>query len=477
MEYLSTRNKCNLKTTHQMPLDVILEILILLPAKSVLRFKCVCKEWYNLINNPLFAKLHLNKSLQSDSRHNHALLCETTLRIVDDLYRPSRWTKLNWPKQIKKIIDKAYTDVVGSCNGLVCFKIHVLNDGTATHFPYYTLSCFFICNPTTRTFKLILPSSDKIWSNHDLSYGFGYDSEHDDYKIVATSRVWMESDRDVRIFSLKADLWSYPTAPPTRVSSGRRWETQQKAIYRNKMLHYFASAWIVGGDGSYGVYKEYRIARFDVVTEKWIDDLSIPQLKNPVVYLREFDGRLYLRVRSYSTDVWLMEEHGSWKEMFHLPAAFLYHRLIACFKDDGSHRLLLQNLDYCHGEIKWYDPQDSTSLPFALKVPSSSVLFNYNGMGIVIYGVDKDYRIARFDVVTEKWIDDLNLPQLTSLVYLEELDGLLYLRGGSLSREIWMIEEDDSWKKMFHLPGKIFNNHRLIARSKDGRHRLLVQGR
>ncbi|XP_074298034.1 F-box/kelch-repeat protein At3g06240-like [Silene latifolia] len=196
------------------------------------------------------------------------------------------------------------------------------------------------------------------WRDDSLSYGFGYDSEHDDYKIVVTSRVWTEIDRDVRIYSLNGDSWSYPTPPPTRVSSGRRWENGrwQNAIFKYKMLHYLVSD--VG---------DHRIARFDVVTEKWRDDLSLPQVNNPV-QLGELDGLLYLRGGSYSSEVWIMEEHGSWKKMFHLPTKFDRHQLIALSKD-GRDRLLLQYLEYC-GDLKWYDHQANKTVPFTLKVPA-----------------------------------------------------------------------------------------------------------
>uniref|UniRef100_M1DVJ5 F-box domain-containing protein n=1 Tax=Solanum tuberosum TaxID=4113 RepID=M1DVJ5_SOLTU len=38
------------------------EILLSLPVKSLLRFKCVCKNWGSLINNPSFTIDHLNLS-------------------------------------------------------------------------------------------------------------------------------------------------------------------------------------------------------------------------------------------------------------------------------------------------------------------------------------------------------------------------------------------------------------------------------
>ncbi|KAH0668583.1 hypothetical protein KY289_023076 [Solanum tuberosum] len=42
--------------------DSLREILLSLRVKSLLRFKCVCKYWGNLINNPSFTLDHLNLS-------------------------------------------------------------------------------------------------------------------------------------------------------------------------------------------------------------------------------------------------------------------------------------------------------------------------------------------------------------------------------------------------------------------------------
>ncbi|XP_074298252.1 putative F-box protein At3g16210 [Silene latifolia] len=183
--------------THRIPLDLILEILTRLPAKSVLSFKCVCKEWYNLINSPLFPELHLNKSLELNSQHNCILYwTNTTLYIIDDLYHhPVKVTKLYWPKDTIRDRDCKYH--VGSCNGLVCFKVIGKID-----------TCFLICNPLTRTFKSILLPLETIWKDQKLSYGFGYDSEHNDYKIVGTRTDWRDDDGDrhVFIYSLKNDL-------------------------------------------------------------------------------------------------------------------------------------------------------------------------------------------------------------------------------------------------------------------------------
>ncbi|XP_074297773.1 F-box/kelch-repeat protein At3g23880-like [Silene latifolia] len=347
-----------------MPLDVLLEILILLPVNSAVRFKIVCKEWYNLINSPIFAKLHVKKSLESKSGHNRSLFCTCTLSVVDDLYNPLKWTKLNWPNDT--IIDDVDRHLVGSCNGLVCFK--VFPNSKDTTMCSYTVRCFLICNPTTRTFKLVLPSSENKWNSRGSSYGFGYDSDHDDYKIIATRRVWNENHPDVCIYSLKADLWRCPSTSPTRFTSGKIWNNYGRPkVFGNKiedsLLHYLLFCKIES-DGR--VTLDYRIARFDVASEKCIDDLNLPVEMNDDIQLRQLDGWLYIH-GIYSNDVWIMEEYGSWKKMFRLPQDLAWHYIITRCSKDGHHRLLLQYYQGSENSIKWYNHRDNTIVPFEIE--------------------------------------------------------------------------------------------------------------
>ncbi|WMV27615.1 hypothetical protein MTR67_021000 [Solanum verrucosum] len=47
------------------PEDIVNEILLRCPVKSMLRFKCVCKNWYVLIKTPDFVQQHLKKNCRS----------------------------------------------------------------------------------------------------------------------------------------------------------------------------------------------------------------------------------------------------------------------------------------------------------------------------------------------------------------------------------------------------------------------------
>ncbi|XP_074298348.1 F-box protein CPR1-like [Silene latifolia] len=347
---------------HRIPLDLVVDILVCLPAKSVLQFKCVCKEWYNLINSPLLHKLHLNKSLEPNSQHNNCILYWTTsiLCVVDNLYdHPIKVTELNWPITIE---DDDCIRQVDSCNGLICFDVSTL--------PYYKIRSFLLCNLTTRTFKSIFPPSEKIWSQRgadSVLYSFGYDSEHDDYKIVVTRSLWTEDNRDSRIFiySLKTNLWTSSYSPLTRISTEGRLSNICQAIFGHNMLHYLVET-------IKGFIEDYRIARFDVADEKWTDDLSLPNQVKSIVRLGNLDGRLYVHaLNNYysSTIIWMMEEDGSWKKMFQLPKELHSQHLIACSKDGRRQHLLLQDYDGPGDVLKWYDQQNNKRIPLNLKPP------------------------------------------------------------------------------------------------------------
>jgi len=48
--------------TLYLPSELIIQILLRLSVKSLLRFKCVCKSWFSLISDPHFANSHADVS-------------------------------------------------------------------------------------------------------------------------------------------------------------------------------------------------------------------------------------------------------------------------------------------------------------------------------------------------------------------------------------------------------------------------------
>ncbi|KAL9253889.1 F-box/kelch-repeat protein-like protein [Drosera capensis] len=121
-----------------------------------------------------------------------------------------------------------YIDIVGACNGLVCYVLNNdINDGNGR---------IFLFNPSTRSHKLITAPQGAILQPCDTSYsgmvfgirapvamGFGYDNINDDYVVVTylyslKSNSWKEHKSE-GCFSLRSldgsdywfEIWVKPT--------------------------------------------------------------------------------------------------------------------------------------------------------------------------------------------------------------------------------------------------------------------------
>lgn len=101
-----------------LPLDVIIDILILLPVKSLLRFRCASKSFHSIIDGQDFVKLHLNHSLETSSN----------LRVVTSFLGSTRFYSLSSDSLGHgfnidlPVYFRDPHDVIGSCNGLLALK-------------------------------------------------------------------------------------------------------------------------------------------------------------------------------------------------------------------------------------------------------------------------------------------------------------------------------------------------------------------
>ncbi|XP_042511296.1 F-box protein At5g49610-like [Macadamia integrifolia] len=152
-----------------LPQELVTEILLRLPVKSLVKFKCVCKEWFTLINdNPQFAKSQLQQSKSASG-----FICESS--------KPGILSYFNLDVEKEEIdfkIEKIVRDIVihrDSCNGLL-----LLQKRNSIH-------QYYVCNPITHWhFKLpkFLPGNNVQYLCSSLVYD---DSIHK-YKVVITFR-------------------------------------------------------------------------------------------------------------------------------------------------------------------------------------------------------------------------------------------------------------------------------------------------
>nr|POF05808.1 f-box/kelch-repeat protein [Quercus suber] len=171
-----------LTTNEELPEDLVIQILLWLPVMSLLRLKCVCRSWCDLISGQNFITKHLlhnqttsNKNMnvgflllwREKTSHNYVFskLPYETLEISSTQAVPSSY--LGTDDKTDKF------DIVGSSNGLVCLRVHdSLN--------------IILWNPATKETKVV-PHSQISYPQgkafpQDL--GFGFDIKSNEYKVV-----------------------------------------------------------------------------------------------------------------------------------------------------------------------------------------------------------------------------------------------------------------------------------------------------
>ncbi|CAI8610519.1 unnamed protein product [Vicia faba] len=181
-----------------LPHELIIQILLRLPVKSLIHFKCVCKLWFSLISHDThFASLHfqLNSTTHtsrilflSNSTHE-ALSIDFEASLHDDTASVS----LNLPEDFRGF------EIRGSCRGFILF-CSSLN--------------IYLWNPSTGIHKQIPLSPFASNLDAEYFYGFGYDDSTDDYFVVSMSRHDSEEPPlHLEYFSLKSNTWKEVEGP------------------------------------------------------------------------------------------------------------------------------------------------------------------------------------------------------------------------------------------------------------------------
>lgn len=187
------------------PFDIVECIFAHLPVKILLRYRAVSKPYRDLIDSRYFANLHWGHSMRA--RTNRIILCRSIgiasvgsdagMHRVD--FDTLRHSVLKCP------MDWDYfSQFIGTCNGLV-----LLYDG-------YEQITFW--NPTIRTYIGVIPPHASIPRNskgdYRYNFGFGYDSNNDDYKVVMSvqlnfTEILNGEDivKEAYVFSLKSNMW------------------------------------------------------------------------------------------------------------------------------------------------------------------------------------------------------------------------------------------------------------------------------
>ncbi|XP_050231506.1 F-box protein CPR1-like [Mercurialis annua] len=334
-----------------LPLDIISDILKLLPVKSLLRFRCLSKSYCSLIDSRDFIILHLSQSNNTNANRNFFIVQPNKYDCMNneiytvnlDYSNPhlaecdhNKINTINLDYLVGcdhpfSIIPEDIWEcpktclIFGSCNGLVAL--------------YHPQRGMFLWNLSTKRHRK-LPDfwgrSQEILSSCYILDGFGYDPVSDDYKLVR-----------IRAIDRKRRKGSIALVYSVKHNSSRRIEDFNYNVsrYRNcgtlvgSCLH-----WIVSQPRN---SSDQLIVGFNLEDEKY-REIPIPDFDDKLYKckeLGELGGRLSMSVdENYkSVGIWVMKEYGvrdSWIQIFSVCKANL-----KCVKPIGysktGHKLLL----------------------------------------------------------------------------------------------------------------------------------------
>ncbi|WMV28449.1 hypothetical protein MTR67_021834 [Solanum verrucosum] len=268
-------------TDSEIPNEIITDILLRLPPKSLLKCMSVSKSWHQLISSPDFVNTHLK------------------LNSIHRVLFPGINGNFNFSSLLPSTVQMGsialISSVVGTTNGLICL--------------YNYKGEIYIWNPTISKSKKLL---NLPWnSSFYMKYGFGYDESRDDYKALFIDD---ESDLTyvVNIYSLRTDSW-------------KTLHDQLKGVFLinlpakfvNGKLYWTAST-------SFCDINVRKIISFDVAAETWGSlELPICGEDNSNFKLGAVGNELSMiytaNLVATTSDVWILKNSGlhvSWTKQF-----------------------------------------------------------------------------------------------------------------------------------------------------------------
>lgn len=292
--------------------DMMVEILSRLPVKSLLRFRCVCQFWYNLVKDPIF----IYKHLKGDDNMRLIVHCTYKNPYDTDPFNDLITYISIFPD--KTMTDLHIQDLEPVMNGL-----HIgPYDGIFLLMEDHTH--INLWNVSMDEYRVVPGCGVRLPSNvrtHSSAYGLGLDPMTNDFKLVLIltlwdlNRQWTYNDfSPVASYNFTTSCWrdlgGFPMSPHYSFEGA-------DDVYLNGFCY-----WVVVGRPRY----QKEILSFSMSDETFQvkKGPNIPQLQNchesamrPWM-LGVYDdclSTLYSEELAHSFDLWMLKG-GSWTKHF-----------------------------------------------------------------------------------------------------------------------------------------------------------------
>nr|AAT69247.1 S-locus F-box protein 1 [Prunus armeniaca] len=322
--------------------EILVDILVRLPAKSLVRFLCTCKSWSGLIGSSSFVSIHLNRNV---TEHAHVyLLCllHPNFERLADPDDPYVKQEFSWSLFSNETFEESskithplgsteHYGIYGSSNGLVCISDEILNFDSPIH----------IWNPSVKKFKTP-PMSTNINIKFSLvSLQFGFHPRVNDYKAVRMMRT-NKNVLAVEVYSLSTDSWKMVEAIPPWLKC--TWQHHKGTFFNGVAYHIIQKGplfSIMSFDSGSEEFEEFIAP--DAICRSL--GLCIDVYKEHICLLFGFYG--CEEEGMDKIDLWVLQEKR-WKKL----CPFIYDPLDYCYRIIGigiDNELLMETEDFLRG--------------------------------------------------------------------------------------------------------------------------------
>ncbi|MED6112417.1 hypothetical protein PIB30_061537 [Stylosanthes scabra] len=311
-----------------LPLELVEKILLFLPVKSLIRFRCVSKQWLSLISDSRFAKLHSDAADAAPTNNNTRVLYLSSevseARCVD----VEASISCDYAIQLPLSCRHRRFDILGSSRGLILLGIHGNPNGTK----------LLLWNPVTGSHKAVPhppDDPDVPWTGfHEAQHlwgGFGYDESTDDYFVVAG---WVGGNDCTLLwfyFSVRTNSWN-------KIECDRHPKSaiydDDRALFYNGAIHWLAVKIV---DFKH-VIVAFDLAGKNLSMISLPTDILVYSRKRKLVVLGGCLGISYFN-KDGKTEIFIMKEYkveSSWTKLDIVLPCDYYDINPVCFTNGGE---------------------------------------------------------------------------------------------------------------------------------------------
>ncbi|CAA7061280.1 unnamed protein product [Microthlaspi erraticum] len=238
------------------PNDLITEIFLRLPAKSVARFRCVSKQWRSISHLPYFTELFLTRS-------------RSRPRLLFCLRRgfPYEWSFFSSPQlqnpydckvsvgfHMKLSRDMFTSGFCGPISGLFYISMTEISQKRDAH----GLHVFF--NPLTRQYA----SFPQLNTDRKSTFFLGFDPIDKQFKVLSMSHPYCEDMNNPRILTLETRTLRW-----RKIHCPLNHRPLSEVVCINGVMYYSAQVFKTSYENSDETKRSYVIVCFDVRSEKY----------------------------------------------------------------------------------------------------------------------------------------------------------------------------------------------------------------